>query len=114
MRPLALYYRILCYQPENRVLLDRLFDVVECDDPRSDTDELLERVEVLFAPLGFMVDEARIARCPRLRAIVSNTTGIPHIDAAAAQRRSIAVCALHDDQAFLETITPTAEHTIGL
>lgn len=113
-RPLALYYRILRYQPDNRSLLDRLFDVVELDDPRGDTDELLARVCVLFAPLGFMVDDARMARCPKLRAVVSNTTGIPHIDAAAAARRGIAICALHDEQAFLNTITPTAEHTIGL
>jgi D-3-phosphoglycerate dehydrogenase len=114
MRPVALYYQILRYQPGNRALLDRLFEVVERDDPGSDTDELLGRVEVLFAPLGFIVDETRIARCPRLRAIVSNTTGIPHIDATAAQQRGIAICALHDEQAFLDTITPTAEHAIGL
>jgi phosphoglycerate dehydrogenase-like enzyme len=55
-----------------------------------------------------------MARCPNLKAIVSNTTGVPHIDMVEAARRNIAVCALHDEQAFLDTITPTAEHTIGL
>jgi D-3-phosphoglycerate dehydrogenase len=55
-----------------------------------------------------------MAACPRLRVIVSNTTGVPHIDMAAAAARGIAVCALHDEQVFLDSITPTAEHTIGL
>lgn len=110
----ALYYRILGYQAENLALLDHVFDVRSLPDPRSDTDATLCDVEVLFAPLGFMVDAARMDRCPRLRAVVSNTTGVPHIDIDTARRRGVAVCALHDEQAFLDTITPTAEHTIGL
>src|SRR5262249_1929847 len=105
--------RIMAYQPDNRVLLDRLFDVVELNDPREDG-PLITGTEVLFAPLGFTVDAAKMDRCGRLKAIVSNTTAIPHIDAAAARSRGIAICALHDEPAFLERITPTAEHAIGL
>jgi D-3-phosphoglycerate dehydrogenase len=112
-KPKAIYYRIMSYQPDNRRLLDRLFDVVELGDPRDDS-EILAGTEVLFAPLGFLVDGAKMNRCGRLKAIVSNTTGIPHIDVEAARQRNIAICALHDEQAFLETITPTAEHTVGL
>lgn len=114
MRPKALYYRIMQYQPENRKLLDKHFDIRELDDPRADTDVALADIAVLFAPLGFSVDAAKMGRMPALRVIVSNTTGIPHIDAAAAADRNVRVCALHDEQAFLDSITPTAEHTIGL
>jgi D-3-phosphoglycerate dehydrogenase len=114
LKPHALYYRILQYQPSNRALLDARFEVTELDDPRQDTDAALDRAEVLFAPLGYNVDEAKMRRAPRLQAIVSNTTGIPHIDAVAAERRGIRVCALHDEPGFLDRITPTAELTIGL
>jgi D-3-phosphoglycerate dehydrogenase len=114
LKPSALYYRILQYQPSNRALLDARFAVTELDDPRQDTDAGLARTEVLFAPLGYQVDEAKMRRAPRLRAVVSNTTGIPHIDAGAAARRGIWVCALHDEPAFLDRITPTAELTVGL
>jgi len=114
VKPRALYYSILTYQQENLALMGRLFEVETLPDPRADTNAALERVDVLFAPLGFTVDATRIAKCPRLKAIVSNTTGVPHIDTDAAQKRGIAVCALHDEQTFLETITSTAEHTIGL
>jgi len=95
-------------------LIERLFEVAVLPDPRSDTADLLDATEVLFAPLGFPVTGARMDRCPHLRAIVSNTTGVPHIDMRAAAERGIAVCALHDEQQFLDTITPTAEHTLGL
>lgn len=114
MKPLALYYRILSYQPENLALLRAAFDVRELDDPRQGTQADLADIEVLFAPLGFPVDASRLDRCPKLRAIVSNTTGVPHIDLQAARGRGIAVCALHDEPEFLEEITATAEHTIGL
>ncbi len=110
----ALYYRILEYQSANLERLASLFDVVELDDPRQDTDEALADADVLFAPLGFMVDKDKMDRCPRLKAVVSNTTGVPHIDMQEAARRGIAVCALHDEREFLDTITPTAEHAIGL
>jgi len=112
-KPKAIYYRIMAYQPDNRALMDRMFDVIELDDPRSDG-PILAGTDVLFAPLGFRVDGAKMDRCGQLKAIVSNTTGIPHIDETAARARGIAICALHDEQAFLDTITPTAEHTIGL
>lgn len=114
MKPAAVYYRMLQYQPENLARLQELFTVTAVEDPRADRDEVLAGAEVLFAPLGYRVDEARMAKCPRLRAIVSNTTGVPHIDVDAARARGIAVCALHDEQAFLDRITPTAEHTVGL
>jgi phosphoglycerate dehydrogenase-like enzyme len=114
LRKRALYYSILAYQPENFALIDRLFDLSVLPDPRADTPEILAETEVLFAPLGFPVTKTRMAACPQLRVIVSNTTGVPHIDMVAAKSAGIAVCALHDEQSFLETITPTAEHTIGL
>ncbi len=113
-RPKGLYYRVMQYQPENLAVLRAALDLVECDDPRQDDGDVLREIALLCAPLGFRVDAAKLARCPRLRAVISNTTGIPHIDAIEARRRGVAVCALHDEQAFLETITPTAEHTIGL
>lgn len=114
MKPRALYYRILSYQPENMAFLRTVFETLEAEDPRQDTDKLLADVEVLFAPLGFAVSDERMGRCPKLRAVVSNTTGVPHIDLDAARRRGVAVCALHDEPQFLESVTSTAEHTIGL
>lgn len=114
MKPRAVYYRILQYQPENLSLLRDVFDLVELGDPRDDTDQALAGAEVLFAPLGFRVDAERLRRCPGLRVVASNTTGVPHIDMEECRRRGIVVCALHDEQEFLETITPTVEHAIGL
>jgi phosphoglycerate dehydrogenase-like enzyme len=114
LKPRAIYYSILRYDPRNRARLDELFDVTELADPSALTEPLLAETEVLFAPLGYEVTREILDRGAKLRVVVSNTTGIPHIDAAHASTRGIAVAALHDEQKFLDTITPTAEHTLGL
>lgn len=113
-RPTALYYGVLKYQPENLALLRERFDLIERPDPREDTPDALDRAVVGFAPLGFHFDRAKINAMPRLRVIASNTTGHPHIDVDHARAKGIAVVTLKGDTAFLDTITPTAEHTIGL
>lgn len=113
-KPIALYYDVLQYQSENLALLERHFDVRRLLTPGDDTTEVLSHVEICFAPLGYRFDDEKMKRCPRLRAIVTNTTGVPHIDLKAAAARDIAVLSLRDEQAFLRTITPTAEHTWGL
>lgn len=114
MKPRLLYYSLLSYQPENVALMRAHFDVVERPDPRDDDDELLATLDACCAPLGFVFDAAKMDRCPKLRAIVTNTTGVPHIDMDAAAARCIKVFSLKDEQAFLDTITPTAEHAWGL
>ncbi len=113
-RPVALYYSILKYQSENRQRLDALFEVIELPDPSQDTVEILSRVEILFAPLGYQVDKVKIDAAPRLKVIASNTTGHPHIDVVYAKSKGTHVACLKYAQEFLATITPTAELTWGL
>jgi len=113
-KPVALYYSILRYQPENRRRLDELFTVIELKDPSEDSGETLARAEVLFAPLGFQVDRKKIDEAKRLRVIASNTTGHPHIDVEYANSKGIAVACLKFAPEFLKTVTSTAELTWGL
>ena len=113
-KPVALYYRILKYQPENLATLAREFELIELDSPAQDSPEILVRIDVLFAPLGFMVDRTKIDAIPHLKAIVSNTTGHPHIDVEYAREKGVFVACLKFAPEFLQRITPTAEHTWGL
>lgn len=113
-KPTALYYRILKYQPENLATLASEFNLIELDTPAQDDPGILARTEVLFAPLGYQVDAAKMDACPQLKAIVSNTTGHPHIDVEYARSKGVFVACLKFAQEFLRCITPTAELTWGL
>ncbi len=110
----VLYYSMLQYCPENLEYLRSKMQVIEKASPLDDDDASLMAVDACFAPLGFNFDSAKMDLCTNLKAIVSNTTGVPHIDVDAAQSRQISVFSLKDEQAFLATITPTAEHAWGL
>ena len=113
-KPVAVYYRILQYQPENIVRLEQEFDIRVLRDPSELSGPLMRDVEVMFAPLGYRLDATVIDACPRLRVIASNTTGHPHIDVAYARSRGIYVACLKFAPEFLKLITPTAELTWGL
>ncbi len=114
MKFTALYYSILKYQPESLDMLRQAFEIIELPDPEADTSEVLERIDVTFAPLGFVCGREKIDACPRLKAIASNTTGDPHIDTVYAESKGICVVTLKNEQEFLRSITPTAELTWGL
>jgi len=108
------YFTILNYQQSSLELLSTIGNVVEVPDPTCMDDQLLSAVNVIFAPMGYFWGKKFFENCPQLKFIVSNTTGHPHIDIQEAQRAQIEVITLKNDNEFLDRITPTAEHTIGL
>ncbi|HKC25359.1 MAG TPA: NAD(P)-dependent oxidoreductase [Thermoanaerobaculia bacterium] len=70
--------------------------------------------DVLWVRLGYRVDAELLAAAPRLRAIVTPTTGLNHVDLEAARERGIAVLTLRGQTDFLRDVRATAEHTILL
>jgi D-3-phosphoglycerate dehydrogenase len=102
------------YSDDARMVLLELGDVT--DGPLSRR-ALLERVsdyDVLIVRLKHQIDREVIEAGSRLKAIVSATTGLDHIDLATADSRQIAVLSLRGEEEFLRSITATAELTWGL
>lgn len=71
-------------------------------------------VNVLIVRLSNHIDNEVLAAAPNLKVIVSATTGLNHIDLAAAHARNITVLSLRGESDFLSTISATAEHTWAL
>ncbi len=79
--------------------------------------ELLERIsgyEILIVRLQHQIDRDIFEAGKNLKAIVSATTGLDHIDLEAARARDVTVLSLKGEEEFLSTITATAEHTWAL
>jgi D-3-phosphoglycerate dehydrogenase len=55
-----------------------------------------------------------MAAAPRLKIIVTPTTGLNHIDVEEARRRRIEVLSVRGETTFLEDVRATAEHTVAL
>jgi D-3-phosphoglycerate dehydrogenase len=69
---------------------------------------------VLWVRLRHRIDDELLNAAPRLRVLVTPTTGLNHVDMAAADARGIDVLSLRGESAFLRDVRATAEHTIGL
>jgi D-3-phosphoglycerate dehydrogenase len=76
--------------------------------------DCLHEADILITRLGFDIDRSVLASAANLKAIVTSTTGLNHIDLEYAVDRKIAVLSLKGETEFLRTVTATAEHTWAL
>lgn len=112
-------YHILNLEPEGycdeaRAVLSQLGEISNGPLCRR---ELLERIsayDILIVRLHHQIDREVFEAGKNLKAIVSATTGLDHIDLETAKNLNIPVLSLKGEQTFLSTITATAEHTWGL
>jgi D-3-phosphoglycerate dehydrogenase len=90
-------------------------DYRSCPDHRSLISALKEcRYGALFVRLGLNIDRSVFEAAPDLRFVVTPTTGLDHIDLAAAKERGVKVISLRPEKEFLENVHATAEHTWAL
>lgn len=68
----------------------------------------------LMVRLSHRIDHALLAGGPKLRFVASPTTGLNHIDLAAAEAAGIAMLSLQGERAFLDRVPATAEHSWAL
>ena len=94
-----------------------LRSIGELHEEALDRDALLTIIgdfDVLIVRLGIQVDREVLEAGHRLRAVVSATTGLDHIDVDYACEKDIAVLSLQGERDFLEQVTATAEHNFAL
>ncbi len=111
--------RILNLEPQGyceaaREVLQQLGEVVEAPLQRADLLTHLPIYDVLIVRLAHQIDRQVIEAGSRLKAVVSATTGLDHIDVDFAHSRGIAVLSLRGEVDFLRTVSATAEHTWAL
>ena len=70
--------------------------------------------ECIFTRLGLCIDRSIIESQPNLKYIITPTTGLNHIDLNYVKKREIRIISLKGEVDFLDKITATSEHTVGL
>ncbi len=104
----------LNYSEDARRLLQGLGELDERWLNQAGLLECIGNYDVLIVRLGFRIDRELLEAGHRLRAIVTATTGLDHIDLAHAAQRGIAVLSLRGEYDFLRSVPATAEHTWAL
>ncbi len=102
------------YSPKAREILDTLGEVTENTFDRDGLLNAVTECEVLIARFGHSLDRELFAAAPDLRALVSATTGLDHIDLEAAIEGGVTVLSLQGETEFLEGLSATAELAWGL
>jgi D-3-phosphoglycerate dehydrogenase len=102
------------FSPAALAILQDLGDVRLADLDRAGLLAAVRGVDVVWVGLRTRIDGDLLASAPGLKCIVTNTTGVNHIDTLEATRRGVRVLSLRGEEAFLRSVRATAEHTIGL
>lgn len=102
------------YSPAARAIYEEVGQVDEGPLTRGELKHCLADYDALVVRLAHQIDAELLAYAPRLRAIVSPTTGLDHIDLEAAGRLGVTVLSLKGETDFLRSIPATAELTWGL
>lgn len=99
---------------EVKTALNRLGAVVYGPfDTQTLTDQLAD-CDVLMVRLGLYIGETLFVHAPKLRFVITATTGLEHIDLEVARARGIRIISLRDCTEFIQNVTATAEHSFGL
>jgi D-3-phosphoglycerate dehydrogenase len=102
------------YSPKAREILGTLGEVTEKALDRAGLLDVAGDCEVLIARFGHRMDKELFAAAPHLRALVSATTGLDHIDLESAAAHGVTVLSLQGETEFLEGLSATAELSWGL
>jgi len=108
---------VLCGEPQNysKIGLDEIKKHTNLTAVRLSQEEFEKEAinyEVLMVRLQLKITEEMMHN--KLKAIISPTTGLDHIDAKAADNHDIKIFSLYGETEFLKSITSTAEHTFAL
>ncbi|MAQ71032.1 MAG: hypothetical protein CL565_02445 [Alphaproteobacteria bacterium] len=111
--------KILNIEPENYSSEARkiIEEVASYDDAILNCEELINKIpayDVLITRLGYNINQEIMDAGANLKAIVTATTGLNHIDLDYAKEKNIKVLCLKGETNFLKTVTATAEHSFGL
>ena len=101
--------------PEVKAALSSFAEITDME--AKDGTELRKYVgefDVILTRVSNKIDKELLEQAGSLKVIVTNTTGLDHIDLEAAKELNISVLSLKGETEFLKTISATAELTWGL
>jgi D-3-phosphoglycerate dehydrogenase len=113
-RPTILVAESRDFASDAAALLQRVGCVKLRDLSREELLREISDVDVLWVRLRHRIDREILEAAPRLRYIVSPTTGLNHIEIDEAGTRGVRVLSLRDENIKLRDVRATAELTVGL
>ncbi len=114
MRPKILNVIGEKFTAEAKEILNVVADVDYVTPTEEKLTEIISRYDAILLGLEVKIDKKVLDNAPQLKYIATATTGLDHIDTVYAESKGIEVLSLKGENAFLNTITGTAELACGL
>lgn len=102
------------YDADARAILEGIGEVEERSLTREELLREVKDYDILIVRLAHEIDREVLDAGTRLRAVVTATTGIDHVDTDYAGTRGVRVLSLRGETEFLRDVSATAEHTWAL
>ncbi len=102
------------YSPDAEKMLQAIAQVTAREFTREQLLGEIGAYDVVIVRLGFQINRDMLDAAKNLKAIVSPSTGLDHIDLEYAKSKGIAVLSLRGEKEFLYSLHATAEHTWAL
>ncbi len=102
------------FADEGKAILKKIGDVTYAQMDQSALPEVIDGYDAALIGLGLNFDKPVLGAAKKLKVIATATTGLDHIDVSYAKEKGIEVLSLRGEDAFLDTITGTAELAWGL
>jgi len=111
--------RMLCPEPESFSALGLKLAETKCDLTalsltQTQFEDQAPAYDVILLRFNTRVTSSILTPNSRIKAVISPTTGLDHIDMELAKKRGVQVFHLRGQKKFLKSISGTAELTIGL
>lgn len=102
------------FTPEARSVLDSVAEVDYITPTQEQLADMISKYDAVLLGLEVRFDAKVLENASKLKFIATATTGLDHIDIAYAESRGVKVLSLKGENAFLDTVTGTAELAFGL
>ncbi len=89
-------------------------DLILADLDRDELLSVIRDVNVLWIRLRNNIARDVIQAAPKLKYIVTPTTGLNHIDMECAEEQGVTVLSLRNEVEFLRSVRASSEHTLAL
>ena len=112
-----LYFKNLNLSNESIKLLKKKFNLIEVKnklEAKNLKKKIKNIIEVIYCDPLYYYSKQFLKNFNNLKYLVSSTTGTDFINLDYCKKNNLKVLSLENDQKFLSTITPTAEHVFGL
>jgi len=102
------------FTPKARGVLDDAVSIEYKTPTQTELAGLIGKYDGVIVGLEVKFDKAVLEKAKKLKFIATATTGLDHIDTAFAEKKGIHILSLKGENAFLDTVTGTAELAFGL